>query len=181
MQAQASSIPFDGHQPLWMLALAGLMVFGVYRRFRRIVGRQPLRRVRMGLRIGLLAVIGLLLLPLGLHSAQALGAIAAGSVVGSSLGIFAAARTRFETHANEVHYIPHTTVGLAVFALFLGRVIYRFGQMYAGGAPQGTMMSPLTLGIFFVLISYNVYYGGRVLRKSRHLRPQDIEMGSMPS
>jgi hypothetical protein len=196
MQHQASSSPFAGHEQLWMLALGALMLFGIYRRFRRNFGRQPLRPVRMGLRIGLLAVIGVALLPLALRSLEFMGVIAAGVAIGLGLGIFAASRTRFETHANAVHYIPHTYTGIAVFALFLGRMIYRLDQLYLGGgspggagagpsatgfAPQPAAMSPLTLGLLFVLISYNVYYSGRVLWKSRHIKPEDLETASIPN
>jgi len=169
---------------LWMLGFGALVLFALYRRFRRNFGRQPLRPVPMGIRIGLLAVIGLLLTTVGLHSAQAYGAIALGGAIGLALGIFAAERTRFEVQANKIYYIPHTYVGIAVSALFLARLLYRFAQLYSAGGPAGvppsTMMSPLILGVFFVLISYNVYYGARVLWKSRHIRPEDVETASTP-
>ena len=35
--------------------------------------------------------------------------------------------------------------------------------------------SPLTVGIFFVLAGYYVWYYGWVLWKSKHLKPVDIE------
>jgi len=115
--------------------------------------------------------------------------------LGLAIGVFAAERARFETHAGELHYIPHTYAGVLVFSLFLGRMIYRSAQLYSSGALTGaaghpatagdasrsTVMSPLTLGLLFLLISYNVYFGGRVLWKSRHLRPQDSESASLPS
>src|SRR5271166_995189 len=169
MQHQASSSPFAGHEQLWMLALGALVLLGIYRRFRRNFGRQPLRPVRLGLRIGLLAVIGVALLPLAQRSLEFMGVIAVGIAMGLGLGIFAASRTRFETHANEVYYIPHTYTGIAVFTLFLGRTIYRLAQLSLGGsnpggagadqsaagfAPQSIATNPLTLGLLFVLISY---------------------------
>ncbi len=115
--------------------------------------------------------------------------------LGLAIGVFAAERTRVETHASELHYIPHTYAGIVVFSLFLALMIYRWTQLYssgaltgatghpatAGDASQSTMMSPLTLGLLFLLISYNVYFGGRVLWKSRHLRPQDSKSESLPS
>jgi hypothetical protein len=122
-------------------------------------------------------------------------AIGGGIALGLAIAVFAAERTRFETRASQLHYVPHAYAGIAVFSVFLGRMVYRLAQLYssgasagatghpakAGDASQSAMMSPLTLGLLFLLISYNVYYGGRVLWKSRHLRPQDIETASMPS
>jgi hypothetical protein len=195
MPPQPSSSNLFGLQNLWMLAFGALMLFGIYRRFRRNFGRQRLRPVAMILRIGLLAVVAVATLPLVLRVPGAFAAAAGGAAIGLAIGGFAAERTRFETHEQQLHYIPHTYAGIAVFALFLGRVIYRWVQLYssgvltgtagqqaaAGGSTQAMVTSPLTLGLLFLLISYNVYYSGRVLWKSRHLRPQDIESASMPS
>ncbi len=38
------------------------------------------------------------------------------------------------------------------------------------------MQSPLTIGIFFVLIGYYVCYYSWVLRKSRHITSADLEV-----
>jgi hypothetical protein len=65
-------------------------------------------------------------------------------------------------------------------------LIYRLAQSSgdlaaAGGTapsagPKATMQSPLTIGIFFVLIGYYVCYYSWVLRKSRHITPADLEV-----
>ena len=68
-------------------------------------------------------------------------------------------------------------------ALFLGRIVYRFVQVYSAGGfsgcaagypgrpadPSTMVRSPLTAGIFFVLIGYYVCYYGLVLWKSKHM------------
>jgi hypothetical protein len=74
---------------------AALVVFAIYRRFRRNFGRQLLRPGRMTLRIVLLAVLGCALLPLALRSAQYLWAEIAGAALGIGLGLWGAERTRF--------------------------------------------------------------------------------------
>lgn len=195
MQTQASSFESLSPQLLGMIAFGALLLFAMYRRLRRNFGRQRVLPVRMGLRIGVLAVIGAVLLPLALRSPASGFAIAGGIALGLAIGVFAAERTRFEMHASQLHYIPHTYAGIVVSSLLLARVIYRLAQLHssgaltgaaghpatAGGASQSTLMSPLTLGLLFLLISYNVYFGGRVLWKSRHLRPQDSESGPLPS
>jgi hypothetical protein len=175
----------------WLFA--ALAAFALYRRFRRNFGRQALRPVRMSVRIAILSVIGVLLLPAALRSTELLLAAAAGAALGLGLGVWAARRTRFERHDGELHYVPHTSTGIVVFALFVGRIIYRLAHMassgyFAGAAdaghpgasvrPDSMVQSPITLGLFFLLIGYYVYYYGRLLWKSKHLTAEDIEMSA---
>ncbi len=175
--------------------LAALVVFAVYRRFRRNFGRQLVRPARMILRIVLLMLLGCSLLPMALRSAQFLSAELVGAALGIGLALWGAERTRFQMHQGRLHYVPHTYTGIAVSLLFLGRLVFRFVQLYAGthpdaGAaatlqgvpnpvpglvPAAMVRSPLTLGIFFVLVSYYVCYYSLVLLKSRHLNTEEIE------
>jgi hypothetical protein len=180
--------------------LAALVMFAIYRRFRRTFGRQPLRPARMTLRIALLVLIGCSLLPMALRSAQFLSAELVGAALGIALALWGAERTRFQMHQGRLHYVPHTYTGIAVSLLFLGRLVFRFVQMYAGShavaagataqgmqdpalglVPASMVRSPLTLGIFFVLVGYYVCYYGLVLLKSRHLKPEQIEGISIPA
>ena len=178
--------------------LAALVVFVIYRRFRRNFGRQLLSPGRMKYRMVVLAVVGCLLLPTALRSGQYLAAILAGAAAGVGLGLWGAERTRFQMYGERLHYVPHTYTGIAVSLLFLGRLVYRFAQMYAGAhAPSGAhalpanaadpsqpfaaasmVRSPLTVAIVFVLIGYYVCYYSLVLRKSKHLKPEDIEIAA---
>src|SRR5271166_5398949 len=105
MPPQPSSSNLFGPQNLWMLGFGALMLLAIYRRFRRNFGRQRLRPVAMGLRIGLLAVVGVAMLPLVLAVPGGLATAAAGAAIGLGIGVFAAERTRFETHDKELHYI----------------------------------------------------------------------------
>ena len=176
--------------------IAALVVFAIYRRFRRSFGRQPLRPGRMTSRIVLLAIVACALLPLALRSVQFLTAELLGAVLGVGLGLWGAERTRFVMFRDKLHYVPHTYTGIAVSLLFLGRVVFRLVQVYStmhaahavhasvvnagdsasGFGPPGMVRSPLTVGLFFVLMGYYVCYYGLVLRKSKHLNAADIEM-----
>jgi hypothetical protein len=176
--------------------VAALVVFGIYRRFRRSFGRQPLRRGRMTLRIVLLAIVACALLPLALRSVQFLTAELVGAVLGVGLGLWGAERTRLVMFRDRLHYVPHTYTGIAVSLLFLGRVVFRLVQVYTtlhaahaaqasavnaadpanSFAPPGMVRSPLTVGIFFVLMGYYVCYYGLVLWKSKRLNAADIEV-----
>jgi hypothetical protein len=169
---------------------AALVVFAIYRRFRRSFGRQLLRPKRMTVRIVLLTVIGCALLPLALRSNQFLIAELAGAALGIGLGLWGAERTRFVMSGERLHYVPHTYTGIAVSLLFLGRLVFRVAQMYTGtdvaraadpayGFTQASMVQrPLTVGIFFVLIGYYLCYYSWVLWKSKHLKEADIEVAS---
>jgi hypothetical protein len=180
--------------------VAALVVFAIYRRFRRNFGRQPLRPARMTVRIVLLTLLIGLLLPEALRSAQFLAAELAGAALGIGLGVWGARRTRFLMRGGQLHYVPHTYTGIAVSLLFLGRLAFRLVQAYGGAhgvhaanaaftnaqagdpsqtfAPASMVRSPLTVGIFFVLAGYYLYYYGWMLWKSKHLEPPDIEADS---
>jgi hypothetical protein len=155
----------------------------------------------MTFRIVLLAVVGCALLPMALRSAQYLWAGLAGAAVGIGLGMWGAERTRFVMFDGRLHYVPHTYTGIAVSLLFLGRLAFRLVQVYAGVqvphaadasgayvadaanpslafAPASMVRSPLTVGIFFVLAGYYLWYYGSVLWKSKHLKAEDIEAAS---
>jgi len=167
--------------------LAALIVFLLYRRLRRTFGRQPLRVAQMVVRIVLFAVLGALLSPTALRSPAFAGAAAAGLAIGVVLALWGASRTRFERAGGRLYYVPHTYTGIAVALLFVGRVAFRVIQAYqlsqvAGtiaptGPPAGMasyVSSPLTLGLFFVLMGYYVCYYGLVLRKSKHLKADEV-------
>ncbi len=172
---------------------SALVVFLIYRRLRRTFGRQPLRPVRMSLRILLLAAVGCATLPMALHSAGFLPAMLGGGLSGVALALYGSSRTRFLTYQDRLYYVPHTYTGVAVSLLFLGRLAYRFIQIYLGVpapaahdiaaadpvqdfASASMVRSPLTVGLLFVLIGYYVCYYSLLLYKSKHIKPEDIEI-----
>jgi len=168
--------------------IAALVVFIIYRRFRRSFGQQPLRRVRMQARMITLLIIGCLLLPVALRSTAFLLALLAGVAAGVALALWGAARTRFLKIDQQLYYVPHTYTGIAVSLLFLGRFVYRFIQVYASAhavnaadldpanpafAPS-MLRSPLTVGLFFVVVGYYVCYYSAVLRKSKRVVAEEV-------
>jgi hypothetical protein len=165
--------------------VTALIAFAIYRRLRRSFGRQPLRRGRMILRIVLLGVIGIVLSPMALRSSAFAAAAVGGLAAGALLAVWGASRTRFEQLGTERFYVPHTYTGIAVSLLFIGRVAFRLLQAYglnhgarataapgpAGLGGTGYVSSPLTLGLFYVLVGYWVCYLGWILWKSKYLKP----------
>jgi NhaP-type Na+/H+ or K+/H+ antiporter len=173
--------------------IAILVLFVIYRRFRRSFGQQPLRPVRMQVRIVVLLVVGCLLLPAAFHSAAFIAAVLAGIAAGVALAMWGAARTRFLRASGQLYYVPHTYTGIAVSFLFLGRLVYRLiqvtGNVHAvnaaapdsasqGFAPAGLLQSPLTLGLYFVLMGYYVCYYSMVLWKSKRVVAEEVSLSA---
>jgi hypothetical protein len=169
--------------------VAALVMFGVYRRLRRSFGQQPLRPVRMKVRIAMLLIIGALLLIGAGHSVQFIVAVLAGATAGILLAIWGASRTRFLWIETQQYYVPHTYTGIAVTALFVGRLAYRliqvYGAMHAAKSagdhpaeqvftPDAMVRSPLTLGLFFVLMGYYVCYYSLVLLKAKRVAAEAV-------
>ena len=137
----------------------------------------------MRFRIVLLSVVGLALAPMALRSAAFAGAAASGLAMGILLAVWGASQTRFEQVGNERYYVPHTYTGIAVSLLFIGRVAFRLLQAYgmARAVPAtgmsangyGYFSSPLTFGLFFVVMGYWVTYLGWILWKSTQVSSQN--------
>jgi hypothetical protein len=173
---------------IWPYAIAIIAVFLIYRRLRRSFGRQIVSHGRMGIRIGLLLVLGASLLPAALQGAEFLAAELGGLVVGVVLGMWGARHTRYVTLEGRLHYVPHTITGVAVSLLFIGRLVYRLVEVYSierasGGtldpgqafASPAMVKSPLTIGLLFVVVGYYVCYYSLVLWKSKRIGPEDLE------
>jgi hypothetical protein len=170
-----------------------LVLFVIYRRFRRSFGQQPLRPVRMQVRIVVLLVIGCLLLTAVFRSPAFISAVLAGIAAGVALAVWGAARTRFLRVSGQLYYVPHTYTGIAVSFLFLGRLVYRLiqvtGNVHAihAAAPDSAnqafaassmLQSPLTLGLYFVLMGYYVCYYSMVLWKSKRVVAEEVSLSA---
>jgi len=178
--------------------ISALILWGLYRRARRLIGRQPLLPGKLKTSVVIFSVIGVLLL---LTAPREMAAAAlAGGCLGAALGWVGLKYTRFETTPEGRFYTPHAYIGLAVTALFVGRLIYRFAILYSGrhgfagfdpraagpnafapagppGAPgaygfqnpYAGLQTPLTYAILGVLFGYYIAYFSGVLAKSRQL------------
>jgi cytochrome b561 len=105
-----------------------------------------------------------------LHPLQpiAVAYIGSGLIVGAAVGWFALRHTQFEATPEGYFYTPHLYIGIAVTALFVGRLLYRIVLVYdtmghAGAAPTPDN-NPLTLGILFLTASYYIVYCIGLLR-----------------
>lgn len=158
------------------MLVAIFVAWAIYRRVRRNIGRQRVQPTRMRFRMIVLGVVGALALAASARNVELVAALAAGIVGGVALAWLGLRHTKFETTPQGGFYTPHTWIGLAVSALLLGRIAYRFMVVYpvahaasqVGANPFAAYQkSPLTLAIFGVVIGYYVAYYSGVLVKSR--------------
>lgn len=159
---------------LLYLAVAALVVWRVRARWRRMVGRQRLTRLRAPIT---LLVFGLLMALFAFAAAHQpvslatlLGALAAGAAL-SRLGL---RLTRFEALRGQgLFFTPDTRLGVALSLLFVGRIAYRLIELAT--APPGLdhslaqfARSPLTLGVCGLLAGYHMAYALGLARWRRH-------------
>jgi hypothetical protein len=156
------------------LVFVPLVAFALYRRYKRSFGPQPLAPRRMIARVCILAAVCVFFIA-WLPTVYGLAAAVAGIALGVTLAFFDLSYTTIETTEKGIFFTPNKWIGLAVVALFVGRIAARGFAIYEtatalapGESPfTGLKRSPLTLGLYFLLAGYyGAYYLG-VLRKAR--------------
>ena len=152
-----------------LLVLLPLIAWRVYSRFRRMVGRQRLSKIRPWIT---LAVFPLLLVLLGFAAhahPERLWWLAGGLGLGAWLGVFGLGKTSFEPTPEGLFYTPNAHLGIALSLLFVARIIYRLAEVYAinPALPHGIedfARSPLTLSVFGLLAGYYMSYAIGLVR-----------------
>jgi hypothetical protein len=154
---------------LVVLAFAALVVWRVYARIRRMVGRQRLGRVRPWITVTVFPLVFALLMWRGLANPATGIAALAGALVGAGLGVLGTRLTKFEATPAGLFYTPNAHLGIALSLLFVLRLAWRFvvGQTAGHGLdPQSLQIggNPLTMAIFGTLAGYYVTYAIGLLR-----------------
>ena len=166
------------------IVFPALYAWAAYRRIRRNIGRQPFQPARLGVRIGILLLVGgaFLYAAAATQNSLALEAGLSGLVLGTVLGFIGLRHTRFESTPEGFFYTPNIYIGVGLSALFIGRLIYRFvvvgvaagpNSAAAGGQPGANPFAaltanPLTLAIFTLIVGYYVTYCAGVLLRARN-------------
>lgn len=149
--------------------IAALVVWRVYSRIRRMVGRQRLSRVRPWVTAVAFPLLVALLLLASRDYPLAAGALVVGLLLGCALGWYGLRLTKFEESPSGLFYTPNAYLGTALSLLLIGRLAYRVVEVYAGrgsflGDSGAFALSPLTLAIFGTLAGYYVAYAAGLLR-----------------
>lgn len=174
-------MPATGTAFVAVIAVLPLVGWSLYRRVKRLVGRQRLLRARPW--VTLLALPLLLALLAGAAYApphprpMRLAWLAGALVLGGALALWSLRRTRFEAGSDGLFYTPDSRIGIAISALFIARIAYRLADLAIHGAPPphdaAFALSPYTLAPVGLLSGYlMVYAAGLVRARSRMLRAQ---------
>jgi hypothetical protein len=149
----------------------------LYVRFRRLVGRQKLSRVRPWLTVTIFPVM--LALVGWLATLERLGWLAGGVLAGALLGVYALRSTRFEATPEGLYYTPNAHLGIALSLLILARVGYRMFEVVSAEPHMVRnnaqfVQSPLTLVLLGLLGGYYVAYAAGLIRWRRRVLQQQI-------
>lgn len=152
-----------------LLIFVPLIAWRIYKRFKRLVGRQRLSKVRLWITLGIYTMLLALLFLAGLTAPILLFWLVGSVGLGALLGWFGLSKTVFEPTKEGLFYTPNAHLGIALSMLFVARLGYRFFQIYAANdsaPPQGNDFahSSLTLAVFGLLAGYYVTYDLGLLR-----------------
>jgi hypothetical protein len=139
----------------------------VYARFRRLVGRQRLSRLRPWIQVTIFPVLAGLLSWLVYPNVDKIGWLAVGMAAGAGVSVLGLKLTRFERTPQGLFYTPNAWLGMSIVVLFLGRLIYRVVEiwyLYAPNTVTGFVVSSLTLAVFGLLAGYYMGYAVGLLR-----------------
>lgn len=147
--------------PVVPVLIGGLVAWGIYRRVRRNIGRQPLRSRRIIISIVIFSVVSILFLFMSLQHSRLMLGIVGGLSAGGLLGFVGLRLTKFETTDEGHFYTPNTHIGVALSTLFIGRMLYRFWILRDAATATGhppPFQSPLTFLIFGLIAGYYIVY-----------------------
>jgi len=158
-----------------------IIVWRMYSRIRRNIGRQTLGKWRPWVTLTLFPLLVILISLGAATQPMRLLAMAGGIVAGAVLGVFGTKHTKFENTPEGIFYTPNAHIGIALSVIFFARVVYRMFQLYSmdPGAqpnPNDFASSPLTLSIFGLLAGYYVTYAIGLIRYKK-----SIERGAAPT
>jgi hypothetical protein len=151
------------------LFVVPIVIWRMYSRIKRNIGRQKFVNWRPWLTLTIFPVIAILISLSAVSQPMRLLAMLGGIVAGSILGVFGTRHTKFENTPEGIFYTPNAHIGIALSVIFLGRVLYRMFQIYSMDSnaqpnPADFASSPLTLSIFGLLAGYYVTYAIGLLR-----------------
>jgi hypothetical protein len=156
--------------PSWFFyAFVPLVVWRIYARIRRHIGRQRSRAWRHWVGVVLFPLlIALFALAAMVNPVAEIGLLS-GVAGGVILGTWALRLTRYERTDQGFFYTPNAYIGVGLSLLLVGRILYRMEQVYVvGGAPASPdpafARSPLTLLIFGLVAGYYAMYAAGLLR-----------------
>lgn len=162
-------MPVTNPSMVMVAVFVPLILWRMYARIRRNIGRQRLSKVRPWITLSILSVIlALIAWSARVHPERLLW-LAGGFATGALLAQYGLKLTRFEPTPKGLFYTPNTRIGIALSLVFIARIAYRFFELYAiaPSAPRDNaefFRSPVTLAVFGLLAGYYMAYAVGLLR-----------------
>jgi hypothetical protein len=152
-----------------LMVLLPLLVWRVYARFKRSIGRQRLSKVRPWVTLVIFPLILTLLVYASRNHTERLVWLVGGLVLGAVLGRWGLATTKFEPTPQALYYTPNLHLGIALSSLMAARVGYRVLEMVVlDPGVHHTMedfgRSPATLVVMGLSTGYYLHYAAGLLR-----------------
>ena len=154
------------------ILLAAFIIWRFYSRIRRMVVRQKLSKVRPWITVCVFPIALVLFAVLSISHGVDLASLFGGAVVGIGLGLYGTRLTKFEDTPEGMYYTPNAHLGIALSALLIARVGYRYFTASSGGWPPQPAFGPgnpgswITLLIFGMMAGYYVTYAIGLIRWS---------------
>lgn len=173
---------FSHYTWIWIVAFVLLLAFVLWRRGRRMIGRQRFSERRTRMRSILFLIFTALLAWIYVrHGYPAVFylSLVVGFVVGAIIAAFALRFTRMGRDERGVWYTPNIYLGTGLIVLLVGRYVYEYFvilprvQERMQTAAQGVqhtpvLYHPVLYGLLFVVLGYYVvYYGGLLYKVKR--------------
>jgi hypothetical protein len=160
--------------------ISSLVVWRIYRRVRRNIGRQQFQPKRIIARLMLVGTISLLITPVLLGYPSVLLGFGTGLLAGALLGFVGLKLTGFEATAEGKFYTPNAYIGVALSLVLVARLAYRLTLLYTVPASTsqpvpGLMQSSLTLSLFGILAGYYIVYYLGVLMHCREPEKNPVQ------
>jgi hypothetical protein len=151
--------------------VSSLVVWRVYRRIRRNVGRQEFQPRRTLIRI---AIFGLITISIAIavvrHPAVLFG-YAGGLLAGAVLAFVGLRLTYFDSTPEGRFYTPNVYIGVVLSLLLIARLAYRLLTLYSSPSvnslPPSGMLSPVTLLILGLTAGYYIVYFTGIFMRCR--------------
>jgi hypothetical protein len=149
-------------------AIVVLIVWRLYGRIRRVIGRQRLHPRRPWITLTILPLLLILLSVLSGSRPLMELPLWGGVLLGLALGVIGLRLTRFEVTSAGLFYTPSAHLGIALSTLLACRIAYRFVTGGFPGAGAATSAPPaltsLTLLLLGTLAGYYCTYALGLLR-----------------
>jgi hypothetical protein len=174
------------NQHLYTIIIIGaLILFSIYRRVRKSIGWQQINQGKMMFRMALSFIVGILfLVEGGFHPTNIISDVV-GILIGVIIAYYSSLKTDFEQRDGHWYFRPNKWYGGVVIALFFGRFVYRFYEMYTQGAFSGAnggqkegfqnfgaAVGPSwTTGLILIMFAYYIVYYIALLGKQKKFRP----------